>query len=443
MSDPLVPNYKKNVGRLVTDRFDFEDHLTGENFRHNAGQTDLFPVVVVDGYIKETVQDAIAALADVIYSPTIPDATISSKGAIKLAGDITGTADVITVTKIQGKPINTLVPLSGQVLTWNGAAWSPATPANIFSAGEDLGGNNIAQKVIQITGNNLGEVSVPASSFTFTESSIPLFNQLVNTTTDGSNFTIIAQETTAGSAIGGSVLISGGSGPVSGQSGGVGLLLDNLNSYMLQACQLPTGNRVISLFNGVPLNDTIMPADSGDMVLYIKDAVLPPSSGVPADGVIVYSDGGKLYIKQSDGQEVKVGSIPNPSIWGPSDAQTYTYRSKAQSVTNSPVLAFSYNMPDNCAVKIDLIMVGKEVHATNNESLQVNMSAGYSIDNSSGVVAAGTSVIYDSRDTGPSASTWAVPTITSVGTTLEVYTGYNAATVINWMAVVQLTIVEG
>ena len=442
MSDPIVPNYKKSVGRLVTDRFDFQDHTSGDNFRHNATQVDLFPTVVVDGYAKTTVQSAISALADVIYTPALPDATISSKGVIKLAGDITGTADVITVTKIQGKPVNTLVPLNGQVLTWNGAAWSPATPANVFNAGLDLYGNNIQQRVIQISGDNVGDVTVPASTFTFNSDVAPTFTQQLASTSNGANFSIVAQESNVNaSSIGGNILISGGSGQ--GQSGGVALSLDSLNNYMVQLTQLSNNNRILSLLNESPLDTASMPDNSGDMVIYIKDAVLPPGAGNPSNGVIVYSDGGKLYIRESNGNDFAIGSIPNPSIWGPSSNQTYSQRATAQSNTNVPVSAFVFTMPDNTSLKVDVIMIGKEVHATNNNSVQVSMSAGYTVDNNSNVQAVGAVATYDVRNSGGAAASWTLPDIINVGNTLTVYTGHNAATVINWLAIVQLTIVEG
>jgi hypothetical protein len=434
MSDPLVPNYKKNVGRLVTDRFDFQDHLTGDKFRHDANQIDLFPNVVVDGYIKETVQDAITSLSEIIYSPTIPDATVSSKGAVKLAGDISGTADLVSVVKIQGKPINTIVPLTGQVLTWNGAAWSPETSANVFSAGLDLDGNNVAQKIIQISGNNLGEVLVPANTFTFSEASIPVFSQEDATATNGSNFNIIAQNSLVSD--GGNVLISGGLG--SSKSGGVTLSLDNNNVKMIQAAQFSDSRRIIALFGESEITDTEVP--DGDLILYIKDAAAEPNSGTPSNGVLLYSSNGKLNIKESDGNEFIVGSIPNPSIWGPSGQQTYTSRDSITTTNATTLNIFSYNLPINTSSKLDVIIIGKAVGTA--DSIQFNLSMGFCTDGVGNITAVGGVNKYDERDTGAFPLTWTEPDITYSASTVYVVTGAEATTTIKWFAISQLTMVS-
>lgn len=434
MTNPLVPNYKKDVGRLVADRYDFEKHLNGTDFRHVAGQIDLFPTVVVDGYAKTTVQDAISALSEVIYAPSVPDATPTSLGVIQLDGDISGTAYNISVVKIQGKPISTLIPSTGQVLSWNGSYWAPSNPTNSFSAGLDLYGNNVAQSVIQISGNSSGDVSVPASTFNFSEASTPIFNQQDATLTSGSDFTITAQNSVAGD--GGNVLISGGFAP-SGTPGGVVLSVNDNTSQMVQVSQFSDSRRVVALFGDSQVTDGDIP--DGDMMLYIKDAASDPISGNPYQGVLVYSNGGKLNVKQSDGTDIIVGSIPNPSIWGNSGEQTYTVRRKRQTVTNSPVTAFSYLMPNNSSVKVDVIVVAKEVGS--DESYQVNMSAGYSIDSFGTVTVLGSTTSYDIRNTGGISASWSTPNITNTGPIVNVITGHYSLTTINWLMITQLSIV--
>jgi hypothetical protein len=121
---PIKPNFKPGVGRLVTDRFDFQNHVDGYNFRHKAKQIDLFPTVVI-GTPQNNVQDAIAALSTFILPPVIPDATTSSKGLIQLSGDIAGTATSVSVTKIQGRGVSNTPPSTNNVLTWNGSSWIP------------------------------------------------------------------------------------------------------------------------------------------------------------------------------------------------------------------------------------------------------------------------------------------------------------------------------
>lgn len=153
MSDPINPNFKKGVGRLVTDRYDFQDHVDGYRFRHNASAITLSPTVTIDGYgPQNNVQSAIEKLALVVNPPTIliNDATLFAKGIIQLAGDLGGTATNVKVVKIQGFNVVTTAPTSGQTLTWNGSAWAPATPSSTFIASQDLFGNNVSQTVVGI-----------------------------------------------------------------------------------------------------------------------------------------------------------------------------------------------------------------------------------------------------------------------------------------------------
>lgn len=119
-----VPNFINGVGRIATDRYDFEEHIDGYSFRHQANQIDLNPPVTITG-TQTNVQGAIAALSLLISPPVVPDATTSTKGILQLTGDISGTStDVITVG-LQGKPILNIVPGLNDLLTWNGSAWTP------------------------------------------------------------------------------------------------------------------------------------------------------------------------------------------------------------------------------------------------------------------------------------------------------------------------------
>jgi hypothetical protein len=46
-----------------------------------------------------------------------------------LAGDVTGAVTANTVGGLQGRPVSASAPGPGQVLGWNGSAWTPTTPA--------------------------------------------------------------------------------------------------------------------------------------------------------------------------------------------------------------------------------------------------------------------------------------------------------------------------
>jgi hypothetical protein len=56
------------------------------------------------------------------------------------SGDLGGTYPNPSVARIQGTPVVSTVPTSGQVLSYNGAAWAPAAAGAAGAAGGDLGG---------------------------------------------------------------------------------------------------------------------------------------------------------------------------------------------------------------------------------------------------------------------------------------------------------------
>jgi len=128
----MDPTYKKGTGRLATDRYDFQSHVDGTDFRQNANTIDLSPPVTVGISNKNTVQEAVEALAAIAYPPTLSDATTTSKGVIKLDGDlgggIVGTADLPRVTGLYGKTISSSVGAAlntGTILFWDGSVWTP------------------------------------------------------------------------------------------------------------------------------------------------------------------------------------------------------------------------------------------------------------------------------------------------------------------------------
>jgi len=134
---PINPNFKPGVGHLVTDRFDFQKHIDGENFRHEAGSIDLNPSVTIGSTVITDVQTAIAALAGTIIVPSVPDATTVSKGVIQLGGDLFGTGTTAVAPKVsglQGFPVSAATPATNQVLTWTGTTWAPSVIVNATSA---------------------------------------------------------------------------------------------------------------------------------------------------------------------------------------------------------------------------------------------------------------------------------------------------------------------
>ena len=135
---PQAPNFNPGVGRLATDRYDFEAHIEGTKFRHKADQIDLFPTLVIGGTLAADVQDALELLTGLIAAPVIPQATIgvtpANLGIVTLGGDFGGNALTPKVTGLQGFPIQNIAPLANQVLSYNGSFWAPvAAPTSRWS----------------------------------------------------------------------------------------------------------------------------------------------------------------------------------------------------------------------------------------------------------------------------------------------------------------------
>ncbi len=177
-----------------------------------------------------------------------------------------------------------------------------------------------------------------------------------------------------------------------------------------------------------------MPSNTGDMVMYVRDAVSVPSTGSPSNGTILYSSAGQLWVKQQDGNNFSVGSVPNPSIWGTTGQQTYSSRNYVTSTT-AAALAFSFNLQDQTSTRADVIFVGKRQGST--DSAQFNLSVGYSRHGGTPVII-GSVTNADPRTSG-GASGWTIPDITTSGNTLQVFTGFSGGTTIQWFVVTQLT----
>jgi Repeat of unknown function (DUF5907) len=73
-------------------------------------------------------QPAFSGLSGAVNAAQLPAATSSAQGALELAGDLGGTAAAPKLASIQGTPVASTGPTSNQVLTYNGASWTPATP---------------------------------------------------------------------------------------------------------------------------------------------------------------------------------------------------------------------------------------------------------------------------------------------------------------------------
>ena len=442
---PLNPNITTgaHTGRVVTDRYDFQKHITGEDFRHDSDQLTLNPAVSIDSVDYDNVQDAITELATLITPPVVPDATTGVKGIIRLGGDIAGTGTTALtprVSGLQGSPVSVAPPALNNVLTWTGATWAPAAPANAFTASGDLAGNAVAQTVIGITGDGGSAVDITARFLVFNGTvTSPVIAQDDTASGAGQDLTIAAQDTNQASQTGGSIRLVSGDGGSGGVAGGISLTASG--APLIHVAVPAVGRRVVGLVPSADVTATQMPANTGDRVVYIAEAATAPSTGIPVGGAILYSKANGLWTKNQDGYDFQLGTNPNPYFWGSASegGSVIQYRTVIRTTTAATDIAFAKSFADaemlNAMVKVDVVAVGKEFGAVN-ASIH-NLVRGY-ISNGSTPAAVGTTTSTDARTTG-TASGWTIPSITTSGSILRVLTGANAATTIYWFITVKLT----
>ena len=157
----MATTYTKTVGRLATDRYSFQDHLTGASFRHTASQIDLSPALNIDGYNATNVQSAISHVSSYIalastygqgfitigdgYNCCLPDGTYNSLiPNLNIALN-----DLLNNTS---NPLNSRISGGGIVLIKAGTYKFDA-PVNV-PAGIKIIGEGFGTKLINNTNNN-------------------------------------------------------------------------------------------------------------------------------------------------------------------------------------------------------------------------------------------------------------------------------------------------
>lgn len=157
---PQDPNFKNGVGRLAVDRYDFQKHVDGNGFEHDASSIKLDPPLNINQTNLNNVQEGFVTLINVFNSSiAVQDATDTTKGKIKLTNDLTGTADNPVVAGLRNVPISNTTPTVGQILTYDGAVWIATTPSAGFSTGGDVSGTSGNLSVDKIKGKSVSSTT--------------------------------------------------------------------------------------------------------------------------------------------------------------------------------------------------------------------------------------------------------------------------------------------
>ena len=102
-----------------------------------------------------------------VVIPIAADATSSTNGILRLAGDLGGTAASPLVAKIQGKTVSSTAPTTGQVLKFDGTQWAPGSTVTTETQTLSLSGSTIT-----ISGTNSSVVLPVAADATTTANGI-------------------------------------------------------------------------------------------------------------------------------------------------------------------------------------------------------------------------------------------------------------------------------
>ena len=105
---------------------------------------------------------------------------------------------------------------------------------------------------------------------------------------------------------------------------------------LIELSSTPSGihRHILSLVSASTITTTQMPDGTGDMVVYIRNATLAPSNGVPVDGVILYANSGTLNVKQSDGNNFVLTDQNRIIYNGGMSSSTFTVSANNTTFTN-------------------------------------------------------------------------------------------------------------
>ena len=158
-----------------------------------------------------------------VVIPIAADATSSTNGIMRLAGDLGGTAASPLVSKLQGRTLSSTAPTTGQVLKFDGTQWAPGNTITTETQTLSLSGSTIT-----LSGTNSSVViPIAADATTTTNGILRLAGDLGGTGTTAAAPVISDNAITTVKLASGAVTDAKFSGTLSVAKGGTGSATQN------------------------------------------------------------------------------------------------------------------------------------------------------------------------------------------------------------------------
>jgi hypothetical protein len=238
-----------------------------------------------------------------VVIPIAADATTSTNGIVRLAGDLGGTAASPLVAKLQGRTLSSTTPTTGQVLKFDGTQWVPGNTVTTETQTLALSGSTIT-----ISGTNSSVVlPVAADATTTTNGIMRLAGDLGGTGSTAAAPVISDNAITTVKLATGAVTDAKFSGILSVAKGGTGSATQNFVD--LTTAQTVAGAKTFSGDFAVGASKMTVASSTGNTVI----------AGTLTAGGILYpnTNGTSGYVLTSNGSGAATwASVPVTSLSG-------------------------------------------------------------------------------------------------------------------------------
>lgn len=106
---------------------------------------------------------------------------------------------------------------------------------------------------------------------------------------------------------GGAMILGGGNPALTGLRRGVQLCLNNTSGVFVEGSEVIAGNRILSLLRTSAMTTTQMPANTGDLVVYVGNCATAPTANAVSGGIL-YCEAGALKYRGTGGTVTTLGA---------------------------------------------------------------------------------------------------------------------------------------